>query len=105
MTAKPVGLFSKVTSHRADKEMMEEKKYEFKDDDGNINFTGEHHQLDDTENISRTNINDGGWKINIIESGLWTKIEVNIQPGHGPSKIKLAHCFWLAVQFITFLLF
>lgn len=27
------------------------------DDDGNMNFTGKH-QLDDTENISRTNIND-----------------------------------------------
>ena len=58
MLAKPVGLFFKVTSHRTDKEMTEEKKYEIKDDDENINFTGEH-QLDDTDDINRTNISDG----------------------------------------------
>ena len=58
MLAKLVGLFFKVTSHRTDKEMTEEKKYEIKDDDENINFTGEH-QLDDTDDINRTNISDG----------------------------------------------
>ena len=57
LPAKPVGLVSKVTSHRTDKEMTEEKKYEIRDDDGNINFTGEH-QLDDTKDINRVNTND-----------------------------------------------
>ena len=57
MLAKLVGLFFKVTSHRTDKEMTEEKKNEIKDDDENINFTGEH-QLDDTGDINRTNISD-----------------------------------------------
>ena len=57
LPAKPVGLFPKVTSHRTNKEITEEKKYEIRDDDGNINFTGEH-QLDDTEDISRVNTND-----------------------------------------------
>ena len=37
--------------------MTEEKIYEIKDDDENINFTGEH-QLDDTDDINRTNISD-----------------------------------------------
>ena len=37
--------------------MTEEKKYEIRDDDENINFTGEH-QLYDTEGISRVNTND-----------------------------------------------
>ena len=57
LQAKPVGLFSKVTYHRTDKNMTEEKKYEIRNDDGNINFT-EEHQLDDTEDIKRVNIND-----------------------------------------------
>ena len=57
LPAKPVGFFPKATSHRTNKEMTEEKKYEIRDDDGNINFTGEH-QLDDTEDISRVNTND-----------------------------------------------
>ena len=61
LPAKPVGLFSKVTSHRTDKEMTEERKCEIKDDDGNINFTGEY-QLDDTEDINRTNTNDSDGK-------------------------------------------
>ena len=56
LPVKPVGLFSEVTAHRTGKEMTEEKKYEIKDD-GNFNFTGEH-QLDDTEDINSTNIND-----------------------------------------------
>ena len=55
--AKPVGLFSKVTFPRTDNAKTEEKKYEINDDDGNINFIGKH-QLDDTEDINRTNIND-----------------------------------------------
>ena len=42
LPAKPVRLFSKVTSHRTDKEMTEEKKYESRDDDGNINFNRKH---------------------------------------------------------------
>ena len=61
LPATPVGLFSKVTSHRTDKEMTEEKKQEIKDDDANINFTREH-QLDDTENINSTNTNDSDWR-------------------------------------------
>ena len=66
LPAKPVGLFSKVTSHRTDKEMTEEKKYEIKDDDGNISFTREQ-QLDDTENINSANINDSDGRL-ILES-------------------------------------
>ena len=42
LPVKPVRLFSKVTSHRTDKEMTEEKKYESRDDDGNINFNRKH---------------------------------------------------------------
>ena len=57
LPAKPEGLFSKVTSHRADKEIIEEEKYKIRDNDGNINFTAEH-QLDDTGNINRVNTND-----------------------------------------------
>ena len=57
LPAKPVRLFYKVTSHRTDKEMTEEKKYESRDDDGNINFTREH-QLYDTDGINRVNTND-----------------------------------------------
>ena len=40
--------------------MTEEKKYEIRDDNGNINVTGEHQQ-DDTEDINRvnTNVSDG----------------------------------------------
>ena len=37
--------------------MTEEKKYEIRDDDGNINFTREH-QIDDTDDINRVNTND-----------------------------------------------
>ena len=37
--------------------MTEEEKYEIKNDGGNISFTGEH-QVDDSEDINRTNIND-----------------------------------------------
>ena len=37
--------------------MTEEKKYESRDDDGNINFTREH-QLYDTDGIKRVNTND-----------------------------------------------
>ena len=37
--------------------MAEEKKYESRDDDGNINFTREH-QLDDTDDINWINTND-----------------------------------------------
>ena len=37
--------------------MTKEKKYETRDDGGNINFTGEH-QLDDTEDINMVNTND-----------------------------------------------
>ena len=55
--AKPVRLFYKVTSHRTEKEMTEEKKYESRDDDGNINFTREH-QLDDTDDMNRVNTKD-----------------------------------------------
>ena len=62
LPAKPVGLFSKVTSHRTDKDMTEEKKYEIKDNEGNINFIREH-QLDDTENINSTNINDSDGRL------------------------------------------
>ena len=57
LPGKPVSPFSKVTSHRTDKQLTEEKKYKIKDDDGNINFTREH-QSDDTENINITNIYD-----------------------------------------------
>ena len=37
--------------------MTKEKKYEIRDDGGNINFTGEH-QLDDTEDINMVNTKD-----------------------------------------------
>ena len=37
--------------------MTEEKKYEIRDDDENINFTREH-QIDDTDDINRVNTND-----------------------------------------------
>ena len=37
--------------------MTEEKKYESRDDDGNINFTREH-QLDDTDDMNRVNTKD-----------------------------------------------
>ena len=57
LPAKPVRLFYKVTSHRTDKEMTEEKKYESRDDDGNINFT-RGHQLDDTDDMNRVNTKD-----------------------------------------------
>ena len=57
LPAKPVRLFSKVTSHRNNKEMTEEKKYDSRDDDGNINFTKEH-QLDGTDDINMVNTND-----------------------------------------------
>lgn len=57
MPAKPVGLFSKATSHRTDNEIAEEKKYEINDNGRNINFTGEQ-KLVDTKDISRKNISD-----------------------------------------------
>ena len=62
LPTRPVSLFSKVTSHKTDNEITEEKKYEINDDDGNINFTGEH-QRDDTEDINRTNINDSDGRL------------------------------------------
>ena len=37
--------------------MTEEKKYESRDDDGNINFT-RGHQLDDTDDMNRVNTKD-----------------------------------------------
>ena len=37
--------------------MTEEKKYDSRDDDGNINFTKEH-QLDGTDDINMVNTND-----------------------------------------------
>ena len=57
ISSQPVRLFYKVTSHKTEKEMTEEKKYESKDDDGNINFTREH-QLDDTDDMNRVNTKD-----------------------------------------------
>ena len=100
LPAKPVGLVSKVTSHRTDKEMTEEKKYEIRDDDGNINFTGEH-QLDDTEDINRVNTNDSDGSDQYCDQycriTMVDNIKVNIQQAHGPTTIKLAQCFCLAV--------
>ena len=57
ISSQPVRLFYKVTSHKTEKEMTEEKKYESRDDDGNINFTREH-QLDDTDDMNRVNTKD-----------------------------------------------
>ena len=44
LPVKPVSLFSKVNSHRTDKEMTQENKYDI--------------QRDNTENINSKNIND-----------------------------------------------
>ena len=65
LPAKPVGLFSKVTSHRT--EIAKERKYKISDGDGNINFVGEH-QVDETGVINRININDSDGRSNITES-------------------------------------
>ena len=70
LPAKPVGLFSKVTSHRTDNEIAKERKYKISDGDGNINFVGEH-QVDDTGDINRININGSDGRSNITESRWW----------------------------------
>ena len=51
LSAKPLRLFSKVTSCRTDKEMTGEKKYEGSDDDGKL-------ILQNQDDINRTNAND-----------------------------------------------
>ena len=100
LPVKPVGLFSEVIVHRTGKEVTEEKKYEIKDD-GNFNFTGEH-QLDDTEDINSTNINDSdGRSISQNQIRMVGNIKINIQHAHGPTTIKLPHCFRLPVYFTS----
>ena len=75
--------------------MTEEKKHKIKDDDGNNNLTGEH-QLDDTDDINKINTYDSDGK-SILQNQMVDNIRVNIQQVHGPTTIKLAHCFCLAV--------
>ena len=98
--------------------MTEEEKYEIRDDDGNINFTGEH-QLDDTEDVNRVNTNvSDGRSILQNQDGV-NRTSTNNSDGRSvlqnqdggqyqilePTTIKLAQYFCLAVLFITFLLF
>ena len=47
--------------------MAKERKYKISDGDGNINFVGEH-QVDETGDINRININDSDGRSNITES-------------------------------------
>ena len=75
--------------------MTEEKKYEIRDDDGNINFTREH-QIDDTNDINRVNTNDSDGR-SILQNHDGGQYQGQNTASSWAYNNQLTYCFCLAV--------